>query len=201
MAHRHPSDPGESEEDSEGEEKQLSQATTMDDVWLSFFNQVFLIAEEAVKSCKIPLSDVRQQEPYLYLSLIGATLLQCVVRSARRRRRSSRSAADDVLVLAADREIRVLQLPDVHRPAFELLNALKAQLPQDPDDLWCLEQMLLYGQSERKVVTALAEDTVVALRRQASVIQTVAIHISQQPMFREQFQHVLALLVDLYREL
>lgn len=170
-------------------------ASIMDQVWSSFFNQVFLIAEEAVRSCKVPLSDVRQQEPYLYLSLIGATVLKCVIRSA------SHYPHDDVLVLAADHRIRVSQLPEVHRPAFHLLNELKARLPQQPDDLWCLEQMILYGQSERKVVTAAAEDKVVELRRQASVLQNVAIHISQQPMFREQFQHVLALLVDVYREI
>lgn len=197
MAHPPPAWPldGDDVED-KAEEKPASVTETMTDVWLSFFNQVFVITEDAVRSCQIPLSDVRQQEPYLYLSLIGVTLLKCVVRSAQRH-----SASDDVLVLAVDRDIHVSQLPEVHRPAFHRLNALKAQLPQDSEDLWCLEQMILYGQSERKVVTSLSDDKVRALRWQASAIQDVAIHISQQALFREQFQHVLALLVACYREI
>lgn len=166
-------------------------------VWSSFFNAVFELAEEAIKSRKIPLTDLRHEEPYVYLGLIGVTVLKCAQRSARQPDRSR-------LVLATDTSstVALSLFPARHRSMFETMCQVVEHLPTLPDELWCLEQLILYGQSEQhKVVTALDPRTVVGLQRVAAMIQSVAIHISQQAMFRDEFKTTTSLLLAMYREL
>lgn len=174
----------------------LDLEAAMERIWLSFFNQVFVIAEEAVRWRKLPLADIRQEEPYLYLGLIGATVLQCAVRSSRRSDRTGLVLADP-----SAEAVQWSHLPPVHRFPFQTLQHVVDQLPTHPDDLWCLEQLVLYGQSEHKVVTVLEPSALVPLQRLAAKIQGVAIHISQQAIFRDQFKNVLSLLLSVYHEI
>ena len=165
----------------------------MERIWAAFFNQVFAIAEDAVRSRKVPLEDVREEEPYLFLGLIGATVLQCVVRSSKTR--------DKTLLLADGAEgLQAHLIAPHHHAALAVMQQLVHVVPRNHDHLWCLEQLVLYGQSEHKVVTALDDATLVDLRRLAASIQTVALHVSQQPVFRQKFPDVMGLLLGLYRE-
>lgn len=163
----------------------------MDAIWTSFFNQVFCIAEDALASRKIPREDWVNEEPYLYLGLIGATVLHCV----------KRSRHHEGIRLASGVTITTLACPAEHRPLFEVMMQLKGRLPDENEELWVLEQLVLYGQSEHKVITKINPLCLPELNGLAATIQRVSIHVSQQAFFQAQFKGMAELLLSLYREL
>ena len=64
-----------------------------------------------------------------------------------------------------------------------------------------LQQLVLYGQSEHKIVTKLAPCRIPALNAVAAEVQRVSIYVTQQPMFKSQMKDILELLFSVYRQL
>jgi len=164
----------------------------MDRVWTSYFNALFAVTEEAIESRKIPLDDLRQQEPYIFFGLTGATVLRCVVNSLKE---------PQGIRLAVGLTMLPESCPVEHKEMLNIMLALKQRIPRDIEYQWLLEQMILYGNSEHKVVTRIQETYIPGLKQIAAQIQAVSIHITQQHFFQSQFQSMLELILSLYREI
>lgn len=167
----------------------MASSVTDQALWTSFFNQVFAIAEDAVSNRKIPMRDLEEEEPYVFLALIGSTVLACLERPV-----SSEDAGS--FQLAAGLKVDLTTLHPDHRETFLKMRAIRQSLSTvSQEGLWCLQQLVLYGNSNHKVVTKLADSQVLLLRRIAADIQSVAIYISQQRVFLQQFASVPKLLL------
>jgi len=53
----------------------------MDDIWTSFFNRAYEVGFQAVQSGLLTNDEILDQEPFLYLGLPGATVLDAIIRS------------------------------------------------------------------------------------------------------------------------
>lgn len=50
-------------------------------MWQNFFNQCFVVGEASLSCGTLPVQDVLDSEPYLYLGLTALTLLEATLRS------------------------------------------------------------------------------------------------------------------------
>lgn len=163
----------------------------MDYLWESFFNQLFHVAEDAMANRKIPYEDLVDQEPYIYWSLIGATIVKTIENSLEEAKG---------IRLAAGKVITEHTCPKEHQAMFRLMMQAKENYPSNQYARWTLEQLVLYASSKRKVVTRLSPDELLGLRRLSAEINRISIHISQEKVFRERIEEDLLLLLSLYRE-
>jgi len=164
----------------------------MDEIWKSFFNQLFHVAEDAMSNRKIPYEDLVDQEAYIYWALIGGTILRTIENSMEEK---------DGIRLATGRLITSENCPDKHKTMFKLMLEVKNNYPTNKHAQWTLQQMVLYASSKRKVVTRLEKSHIVELRRMSAQINRISIHISQQQIFREKINDTLEILLSMYREI
>jgi hypothetical protein len=59
----------------------LDPASASQRMWQNFFNQCFVVGEASLSCGALPVQDVLDAEPYLYLGLTALTLLEATLRS------------------------------------------------------------------------------------------------------------------------
>ena len=165
-----------------------------DVIWASVLNRCFAIGEQAIADRLVPIEDVRAEEPYLYLGLVGATILDAL-------RRSLALKSADGIELAIGRTITLATCPSELEPLMKALVAVKQGLiaAAFSDVEWqALRRTILWAQAEGKPdpLHGIESGKAVAINRCAAGLQSVATSVTQMPTFKNNFSCVLRLLSD-----
>jgi hypothetical protein len=163
-------------------------------IWESVLNKAFEVGEQALADKLITIEEVRDEEPYLYLGLIGASVLDAL-------RRSLKAKAEDGIELASGRMITMATCPPDLEPLMKVLVALKRSLLNadfTENEFGALRKAVLWAQAEGKPesMAGIAADRAVLVNRTAAAIQSVTSQVTQLPVFKDKFGHVLKLLAS-----
>ena len=171
----------------------------MDAIWVSFFNATFEVGEGAMAKGLITTDDCLECEPFLFIGLPASTVLEAVLRSTLLSRPAIQLAVGGAMIDETN-------CPPQHRAMFlhmlEIRKTVQEQKLTVPE-IEALRHITIFGDAERPAHPLLARDTTkakelsVRLHRVVGRLNTMAIYISQQAFYKEQFQNILQLLGSL----
>ena len=159
----------------------------IDALWVSFFNVCFEVTEDALDQHWIQMTEIVDQEPYLFFGLTGKTILDAIFRSM------------DLsgLRISLGHTLTDQNCPAPHRELVSRANEIKKSirdLNMNSDQRNELRRMTLYQHSDKEFKCNVSLEDRVKYNRIVGQIHAISIVISQLPFFKEQFHNIFCLL-------
>jgi hypothetical protein len=162
-------------------------------IWESVLNRAFEVGEQAIKDGLITAEEVRDESPFLYFGLFGASVLDALQRSLPLK-------ANDAVLLASGSTVTLASCPADLKELMTALVSVKSGLAKanfSPVEWTALRRTVLWSQAEDKPppCAAVADKTrILNINAVAAGIQSIITQVTQLTTFKQRFGHLLTLL-------
>lgn len=168
-------------------------------IWETFFNQSYDLSIQCMKLGVLFIDDFMNEEPFLFIGLPAFILIEAIHRSL---------VCDDGFVLSNGLRLTSENCPGEEKLLYNLLNKLRncmADLQPTPIEVTVLKLRILFAcEEEREIPTDLLEQIedsrIIKINLIAGEVTGVAIHLTQEAIFKKNFGKTLLSIVDQFTE-
>lgn len=166
----------------------------LSDIWTAVLNRSYDVGLDALNDKLISESDVVDCEAFLYIGIIGATILDAVKRSM--------SLSSDAIELASGKVVTLKTCPTDLKLLMTALTGVKkivfeSKLDEKANEWVQLRTVVLWADAEnKKEVVFVSPQRKITLNKIAAGIQSIVTQVTQMKFFKDNFGQIMKLLAD-----